>query len=125
MPGIWISAMRQPVSATRGDARKSAADGKTSTRYPSDRMSLRMDSRKNWSSSTIETNDAVGTCPPAVHANPPYGPPDNAIAPARQFTKVRQECRWGNARTDKLWLRRAPKQHKPRREWRRCGYHGT
>jgi len=45
--GIWMSVIKQAVSARREDARKSAADGKASTLYPSDRMSLLMDSRKN------------------------------------------------------------------------------
>jgi hypothetical protein len=45
--GIWTSAIKQVVSARREDARKSAADGKASTLYPNDRMSLLMESRKN------------------------------------------------------------------------------
>jgi hypothetical protein len=45
--GIWTSAIKQAVSTRRGDARKSAADGKASTLQPSDLMSLVMDSRKN------------------------------------------------------------------------------
>jgi hypothetical protein len=44
---------------TRG-CEKSAADEKASTAKPNDLMSLRMDSRKNRSSSTTETNDAFG-----------------------------------------------------------------
>src|SRR5215469_14668493 len=56
MAGIWMSVIRQPVSVTRGEARNSAADEKTSTVWPSDLMSLHMDSRKNRSSSTTETS---------------------------------------------------------------------
>jgi len=44
--GIWTSAIKQVVSMRRGEARKSAADEKASTLYPSDLMSLLMDSRK-------------------------------------------------------------------------------
>src|SRR5258707_11504274 len=58
--GIWTSAIKQVVSMRRGEARKSAADEKASTLYPSDLMSLLMDSRKYGSSSTTETNDAFG-----------------------------------------------------------------
>ena len=43
-----------------GFGEKSAADEKASTLYPSDLMSLLMDSRKYGSSSTTETNDAFG-----------------------------------------------------------------
>ena len=52
--GMFTSAIKHDVSPRRADARKSAADGKTSTVYPSDLMSLRMDSRKGRSSSMIE-----------------------------------------------------------------------
>ena len=45
--GIFTSAIRQAVSARRGDARKSAADAKASTVIANDLMSLRIDSRKN------------------------------------------------------------------------------
>src|SRR5215471_9130537 len=56
MAGIWTSAIKQAVSARRGEVRNSAADEKTSTLWPSDLMSLDMDSRKNRSSSTTETS---------------------------------------------------------------------
>ena len=73
--GIWTSAIKQVVSMRRGEARKSAADEKASTLYPSDLMSLLMDSRKNWSSSTTETNDAIGIHAPAVRTSCDAGAP--------------------------------------------------
>src|ERR1700728_1133868 len=36
-------------------------------------MSLLMDSRKKWSSSTTETNGAFGMQPPGVRSSSPYG----------------------------------------------------
>jgi hypothetical protein len=65
--GIWTSAIKQAVSTSRGDARKSAADEKASTAKPKDLMSLRMDSRKNRSSSTIETKNVFGIRPLSSH----------------------------------------------------------
>jgi hypothetical protein len=65
--GIWTSAIKQAVSTRRGEARKSAAEEKASTAKPNDLMSLPMDSRKNRSSSTIETNDAFGIRPRSSH----------------------------------------------------------
>ena len=65
--GIWTSAIKQAVSARRGDARKSAADEKASTAKPNDLISLRMESRKNRSSSTTETSDAFGIRPRSSH----------------------------------------------------------
>jgi hypothetical protein len=65
--GIWTSAIKQAVSTRRGDARNSAADEKASTAKPNDLRSLRMDSRKNRSSSTTETNDAFGIWPRSSH----------------------------------------------------------
>jgi hypothetical protein len=56
MAGIWTSAIKQAVSASRGEARNSAADEKASAVWPSDRMSLHIDSRQNRSSSTTETS---------------------------------------------------------------------
>src|SRR6266851_50921 len=79
--GIWTSAIKQAVSTRRGDARKSAAEEKPSTVYPKDLMSLRMDSRKNRSSSTTETNDAFGIRPRSSH-----GP---AIRVLQQFRRAR------------------------------------
>src|SRR5690349_3134866 len=54
MSGMWMSATRQAVAVRPGDARKAAADGKTSTVYPSDLTRRCMESRKDRSSSTIE-----------------------------------------------------------------------
>src|SRR6266566_8539814 len=45
-------------------------------------MSLPMESRKNRSSSTTETNSFFITPPLAVRSNPPCGRPNNAVAPA-------------------------------------------
>jgi hypothetical protein len=66
MAGILTSVIKQSVSARRGDARSPAADGKVSTVKPSDRMSLLIEARKKSSSSTIETNGALGMRPPGV-----------------------------------------------------------
>jgi hypothetical protein len=44
--GIWTSVIKQVVSMRRGEARKFAADEKVSTWYPSDFISLLMESRK-------------------------------------------------------------------------------
>jgi hypothetical protein len=60
-----MSVIRQAVSARRGDARNSAADEKTSTVWPSDLMSLHMESRKKRSSSTTETSTFFITPPVA------------------------------------------------------------
>jgi hypothetical protein len=49
--------------------------------YPNDLMSLPMESRKNRSSSTTETNSFFITPPLAVRSNPPCGRPNNAVAP--------------------------------------------
>jgi hypothetical protein len=65
--GICTSAIKQAVWTRRGDTRKSAADGKISTGKPNDLISLRIDSRKNRSSSTTEISDASGIPPRSSH----------------------------------------------------------
>jgi hypothetical protein len=103
--GMWTSAIKQAVSTRRGDARKSAADAKASTAKPIDRMSLRMDSRKNRSSSTTETN-ALGMLPPAVRPYPrdagsaampslpaPYSAPKSAARECKHWLMLEWEFR--------------------------------
>src|SRR6185369_1472447 len=51
---MWTSATRQAVSSSERDSKKSVADENSSTAYPSSITSLRIDSRKSWSSSTID-----------------------------------------------------------------------
>src|SRR5262249_51135862 len=102
MAGIWTSAIKQPVSTRRGEARKTAADAKTSAAKANDLMSLRIDSRKNRSSSTIETN-AFGIRSAAVRSYPRYGRLHNAVAPCS--VPCAKECRYGNASECKHWLR--------------------
>src|SRR5258707_88856 len=93
--GIWTSAIRQAVSTSRGDARKSAAHEKASTLWPSDFISLLMESQKNRSSSTTETRKAFGIRTPAVRS-PPCGTSNmlwrwdaNAVTCAKGY-------HWGN-----------------------------
>src|SRR5260370_18976330 len=68
--GIWTSAIRQAASTSRGDARKSAAHEKASTLWPSDFISLLMESQKNRSSSTTETREAFGIRTPTISLSP-------------------------------------------------------
>src|SRR5580698_10200044 len=79
---MLTSAIKQAVSTRRGDARKSAAEEKASTVWPKDLMSIRMDSRKNTSSSTTETNNARGMRPPGARSPAPYGRVQRRSAPS-------------------------------------------
>jgi hypothetical protein len=55
MPGICTSAIRQELSSTRGERRKSSADSNTKATKPSDLRRLCIAARTDASSSTIET----------------------------------------------------------------------
>src|SRR6266404_4937234 len=58
IPGMLTSSIRQPVSVTRPDCRKSSADAKASARRPELLRSLRVDLLTETSSSTTETSGA-------------------------------------------------------------------
>src|ERR1700730_1993343 len=94
--GILTSVIRQAVSTSRGDARKSAADEKASALWPSDFISLLMESRKNRSSSTTETRKAFGIRTPAVR--PPYGHLQHVVEPACECRNLRQRVPLGQCR---------------------------
>jgi hypothetical protein len=55
MPGICTSEIRQELSTTRGERRKSSADSNTKATKPSDRRRLCIAARTDAPSSTIET----------------------------------------------------------------------
>src|SRR5580658_6496815 len=104
MAGIWTSAIKQSVSARRGDSSSPAADGKVSTVKPSDRMSLRMDARRKLSSSTIETNGALDMRPPGARLNPRCRRQDLVVTlHARPLRCVNEGCR-AMPSPRKLWL---------------------
>jgi hypothetical protein len=61
-------------------------------------MSLLMDSRKNGSSSTTDTNNAFGIRPPAVRSNLAIrAPPNNVVAPAFELNNCAKGGRRSNA----------------------------
>src|SRR5215472_12642284 len=64
-------------------------------------MSLLMDSRQNWSSSTTETRKAFGIRTPAVRST---GRLQHVVAPERERPKMRQRRHLGNAGRGKSWL---------------------
>jgi hypothetical protein len=60
MPGICTSVIRQAVSHSRCERRKSSADAKDVTAYPSERMRSVIARRNDSSSSTIEMTSGAG-----------------------------------------------------------------
>jgi hypothetical protein len=108
--GMLTSVIRQAVSTSRGDARKSAADEKASALWPSDLISLLMESRKNRSSSTTEIRKAFGIRTPAIHS-----------PPRRNVTTVTcaKGATGGNPASGKLWL--IPRANFAGVLWRRSG----
>src|SRR3954462_5362459 len=93
--GIWTSAIKQLVSMRRGQARKSAAEEKTATLYPSDVMSLLMDSRKYLSSSTTEINDVSGIGSGTSLETAVRTAPNNVVAPPCEFHNLLGQQGWG------------------------------
>src|SRR2546428_239369 len=91
--GIWTSAIKQVVSMRRGEARKSAADEKPSTLYPTDLMTLLMDPQKYRSPSTTETNDAFGIGPRQFARTGHAGRAQQYGRSACEFHNLRKECR--------------------------------
>src|SRR5258705_12289974 len=68
MPGILISAMRQLLPVTDGEARKSSADEKLWLATPSDRIRDANACRTDSSSSMIDTKRAFDNSSAFLHA---------------------------------------------------------
>ena len=104
--GIWTSAIKQAVVSTRGDARKSSAEGNASTVNPSALMKPATASRADSSSSTTEIIAVVDNPSSGASSETRLRSDPDAVAPDHGRAKYAQALEIRNNQSDATLARR-------------------